>query len=118
MSEALTDKKVAFLVADEGVEQVELTEPLEAVRDAGAEAHIVSPGGAEIQAFNHLDKGDTFTADVSVEEADPSDYDGLVLPGGVANPTTSARIPTRSSSSARSSTRASRLASSATARGR
>jgi protease I len=86
MSEALKDKKVAFLVADEGVEQVELTEPLEAVREAGAEAHIISPGGGEIQAFNHLDKGDTFTADVSVEDADASDYDGLVLPGGVANP--------------------------------
>ena len=86
MSERLQGKKIAFLVANEGVEQVELTEPLNAVRDAGAEVHLVALEAEEIQAFNHLDKGDTFTPDKAVGSADASDYDGLVLPGGVANP--------------------------------
>ena len=86
MSEQLQGKRIAFLVANEGVEQVELTEPLEAVRDAGADVDLVAPDSGQIQAFNHLEKADTFTADASLGEADPSDYDGLVLPGGVANP--------------------------------
>ena len=86
MSEQLSGKRIAFLMANEGVEQVELTEPLEAVRKAGAEADLVAPEAGEIQAFNHLDKADTFTADVAVAEADADNYDGLVLPGGVANP--------------------------------
>jgi protease I len=86
MSDRLRDKKIAFLMANEGVEQVELTEPLKAVREAGAEAELLAPEAGEIQAFNHLDKGDTFEADRAVGDADPSDYDGLVLPGGVANP--------------------------------
>jgi deglycase len=86
MSDRLEDKKIAFLMANEGVEQVELTEPLKAVREAGAEAELLAPEGGEIQAFNHLDKGDTFEADRAVGEADASEYDGLVLPGGVANP--------------------------------
>ena len=86
MSDELQGKKVAFLVANEGVEQVELTEPLKAVRDAGAEAELIAPEKGDIQGFNHLDKGDVFQADRSVEEVDASDYDGLVLPGGVANP--------------------------------
>jgi protease I len=86
MSDRLQGKKVAFLVANEGVEQVELTEPLKAVREAGAETHLVAPEKGDIQAFNHLDKADVFQADRAVEEADADDYDGLVLPGGVANP--------------------------------
>jgi protease I len=86
MSDELQGKKVAFLVANEGVEQVELTEPLKAVRDAGAEADLIAPEKGDIQGFNHLDKGDVFQADRSVEEVDASEYDGLVLPGGVANP--------------------------------
>jgi protease I len=86
MSEQLRDKKIAFLMANEGVEQVELTEPLRAVRDAGAEAELLAPEAGRIQAFNHLDKGDAFEADRAVGDADPSEYDGLVLPGGVANP--------------------------------
>jgi len=56
------------------------------LREAGAEIDLLAPEGGEIQAFNHLDKGDTFTPDKAVGEADPDDYDGLVLPGGVANP--------------------------------
>jgi protease I len=86
MSDQLQGKKIAFLVANEGVEQVELTKPLEAVQEAGAEVDLLAPEAGEVQAFNHLDKGETFTAGKAVADADASDYDGLVLPGGVANP--------------------------------
>ena len=86
MADELSGKRIAFLMANEGVEQVELTKPLEAVRDAGGEAELIAPERAEIQAFNHLDKGDTFDADKAVSDVDAGDYDGLVLPGGVANP--------------------------------
>jgi protease I len=86
MSDRLQGKKVAFLTANEGVEQVELAEPLRAVREAGAEAELLAPEAGEVQAFNHLDKGDAFEADRAVGDADPGEYDGLVLPGGVANP--------------------------------
>jgi protease I len=86
MFEKLSGKKVAFLMANEGVEQVELTEPLEALRGCGAEVELLAPEAGEIQAFNHLDKAHTFPVDRAVGEADPSEYDGLVLPGGVANP--------------------------------
>ena len=86
MSDRLQGKKIAILVANEGVEQVELTSPLAALREAGAEVDLLAPEEDPIQAFNHLDKGDTFTPDKSVGAADPGRYDGLVLPGGVANP--------------------------------
>ncbi|HXS32903.1 MAG TPA: type 1 glutamine amidotransferase domain-containing protein [Solirubrobacterales bacterium] len=86
MADQLQGKRIAFLVANEGVEQVELTEPLEAVREAGAEVDLLAPEESDIQAFNHLDKGGTFTPDRAVGDADAGDYDGLVLPGGVANP--------------------------------
>ena len=82
----LTDKRIAFLTANEGVEQVELTKPLEAVREAGAEAELIAPDAGEVQAFNHLDKGDKFAVDRAIADADPSHFDALVLPGGVANP--------------------------------
>lgn len=82
----LKDKRIAFLTANEGVEQVELTEPLEAVRGAGAEVDLLAPEAGEVQAFNHLDKGEKFEVDRVVGDADVSEYDGLVLPGGVANP--------------------------------
>ncbi len=85
MANELSGKKVAFLFT-EGVEQVELTEPLEAVRNAGADASLVSLDTGEVQMFNHLDKGDTIEADLSAADADASDFDALVLPGGVANP--------------------------------
>ena len=81
----LDGKKIAFLATD-GVEQIELTEPLKAVRDAGAEVDVISLEEGEFQGFNHLDKGDTFTADKAAKAVDAADYDGLVLPGGVANP--------------------------------
>jgi protease I len=83
---SLQGKKIAFLTANEGVEQVELTEPMKAVREAGAEAELLAPEAGEVQAFNHLDKGDAFEVDRTVGDADPGEYDGLVLPGGVANP--------------------------------
>jgi protease I len=86
MADTLQDKRIAFLVATEGIEQVELTEPWQAVEQAGGAPELISTEQGEVQAFNHLDKGDTFTATKAVGEADASDYDGLVLPGGVANP--------------------------------
>jgi protease I len=82
----LDGKKIAFLVANEGVEQVELTEPWKAVEQAGAEPELISLEEGKVQAFNHLDKGDTFDVDRTVADADASEYDALVLPGGVANP--------------------------------
>jgi protease I len=81
----LDGKRVAFLATD-GVEQVELIEPLQAVRDEGAEVDVISLNKGEFQGFEHLDKGQTFTADKAVKDASADDYDGLVLPGGVANP--------------------------------
>lgn len=78
--------RVAFLVAPEGVEQVELTEPWKAVGDAGGERQLVSTDQGRIQAFDHLDKADTFPVDATVSEVSAADYDALVLPGGVANP--------------------------------
>ena len=82
----LQNKRIAFLAANEGVEQVELTEPWKAVERAGAKPELVSLEEGQVQAFNHLDKGDTFKVDRTVADADESDYDALVLPGGVANP--------------------------------
>ncbi len=86
MSDQLQGKKIAILVANEGVEEVELTSPRDALREAGAEVELLAPETGRIQAFNHLDKGDSFSPDGTVGEADPGNYDGLVLPGGVANP--------------------------------
>src|SRR5437763_40847 len=85
MAGELDGKRIAFLFT-EGVEQVELTEPLEAVRNAGGTPELVSLEPGEVQMFNHLDKGDTIEAERAASDADPSDYDGLVVPGGVANP--------------------------------
>jgi protease I len=85
MSDELQGKKIAILVANEGVEQVELTSPRDALREARADVDLLAPEGEEIQAFNHLDRGETFSPDKTVREADAADYDGLVLPGGVAN---------------------------------
>jgi len=86
MSDQLQSKRIAILVANEGVEEIELTSPRAALREAGADIDLLAPEGSEIQAFHHLDKGDTFSPDKALGEADPDDYDGLVLPGGVANP--------------------------------
>jgi protease I len=82
----LDGKTIAFLVAPEGIEQVELTEPWSAVEEAGGTPRLLSVESGKVQAFNHLDKGDSFAVDAVVADADPASYDGLVLPGGVANP--------------------------------
>jgi protease I len=81
----LTDVRIAILFTD-GVEQVELVHPLEALRGAGATVELISPGGGEVQMFNHLDRGDTITTDGALGDSDAAQYEGLVLPGGVANP--------------------------------
>jgi protease I len=86
MADELKGKTIAFLVATEGIEQVELTEPWKAVQQAGGTPRLVSLDSGKVQAFNHLDKGDTFSVDETVGSADVAAYDGLVLPGGVANP--------------------------------
>lgn len=77
--------KVAVLVAD-GFEQAELTEPMKALRAAGAEALIVSPARDQVQGWRHFDAGDAFDVDVHLDDADADDFDALLLPGGVANP--------------------------------
>ncbi len=86
MSTSLNGKTIAFLVAPEGVEQVELTEPWKAVEQAGGTPELVSTEVGKIQAFNHLTPADTFEADKAADSASASDYAALVLPGGVANP--------------------------------
>jgi protease I len=78
-------KRIAF-VATDGVEQVELTEPWKAVEQAGGTPELIAPDAGTIQGFNHLDKGDSFDVDRVISDASEGDYDGLVLPGGVANP--------------------------------
>ena len=86
MSTSLNGKTIAFLVAPEGFEQVELTEPWRAVEQAGGTPELVSTEVGKIQAFNHLTPADTFEADKAAESVSASDYAALVLPGGVASP--------------------------------
>jgi protease I len=86
MPNELEGKKIAFLVANEGVEQVELVRPWQAVERAGGQPVLVAPKSGEVQAFDHLDKGDTFRVDTTTAELSVEDFDGVVLPGGVANP--------------------------------
>jgi len=83
--QTLQGKKVAIIAADM-VEQVELVEPRKALDDAGAETHLISLKPGEIQGFNHFDPADKLTVDKTVEEVDASDYDALMVPGGVGNP--------------------------------
>ena len=87
MADKLQGKRVAFLATDM-VEQVELTEPWQAVKDEGAAVELISLEEGEIQGFNHYDKADEFKVDRTVEEARADDYDALVIPGGVGNPDT------------------------------
>jgi protease I len=83
----LDGKRIAFLVANSGVEQVELTTPWEAVEKAGGTPVLIAPEKGEVQAFNNdVEKGDTFDATEAVSGADPGSFDGLVLPGGTTNP--------------------------------
>ena len=85
MTQQLSSKKVAILATD-GVEQVELTKPKQALEQAGAQTHVISPKTSTIQGWNHHDKGDQIPVDVSLDSANPNDYDALVLPGGALNP--------------------------------
>ena len=86
MAGRLEGKRIAVFTAPEGVEQVELTTPVERLTAEGAQLELVSFGAEQVQMFDHLDKADTKPVDVQLDDADPSDYDGLLLPGGVANP--------------------------------
>jgi protease I len=93
MTKELEGLRVAFMAANEGIEQIELTEPWQAVKDAGGTPELLAPEPGEAQAFNHLDKADTFPVDRAIRDADPGDYDALVLPGGVANPDQLRTVP-------------------------
>jgi protease I len=85
MAGQLNGKKIAILV-ENGFEQVEMTKPREALEDAGAEADLISPEKGKVQGMQHDEKGDSFSVDIVLKEANPDEYDGLLLPGGVANP--------------------------------
>jgi protease I len=84
MAGKLEGKTIAFLATD-GVEQVELVEPRKAIEEAGAKTELIGLADGEIQGFDHLDHADTLKVDKAVKDADVGDYDGLVIPGGVAN---------------------------------
>jgi protease I len=84
-NKTLAGKKVAILAAD-GFEQVEMTEPRRALETAGARTSLVSPAAGEVQGMRHADKADRFPVDVKLDEARAQDFDALLLPGGVANP--------------------------------
>jgi protease I len=85
MPTQLNGKRIAILATD-GVEQVEMTEPRKALDAAGAKTELVSPAKGKLQAWKHFEKGDQFPVDVTLDAADPNQYDALVLPGGLANP--------------------------------
>jgi protease I len=85
MSNELQSKRIAILV-DNGFEQVEMTGPRDALREAGAQTELVSPQKSKVKGWQHDHWGDEFPVEVQLSEADPSKYDGLVLPGGVMNP--------------------------------
>ena len=93
VSNELDGRRVAFMAANEGMEQVEFTEPWRAVKDAGGIPELLAPRPGQAQGFNHLDKGDSFSVDHAIGDADPGDYDALVLPGGVANPDQLRTVP-------------------------
>jgi protease I len=85
MTASISGKRVAFLATD-GVEEVEYTQPREAVEKAGGTVELISIKDGEIQAVNHLDKSRTYPVDKQAKDAVAADYDALVLPGGVVNP--------------------------------
>lgn len=86
MSDELQGKRVAFIVANDGVEEVELTEPWTAVERAGGTAVLLAPQAGKVQAYHHLDRDESFEVDELIADADPAEFDAIVLPGGVANP--------------------------------
>ena len=85
MASELKGLRVAFLTANEGVEQVELTAPWQAVSEAGGTPELIAPQSGDVQAFNHLDKADRFPVQHTFSDADHAGYDAVVVPGGVAN---------------------------------
>lgn len=85
MTEELAGLRVAFLVANEGVEEAELTAPWEAVTRAGGSPQLLAPQAGGVQCFQHLDRSGTAPVDHPIADVEPADYDALVLPGGVAN---------------------------------
>jgi len=85
MTASLSGKTIA-VVATDGFEQIELVKPVEALKGAGAKVAIIAPKAGKIQGFNHHDKGDKLAVDLAINNANPADYDGLLLPGGVINP--------------------------------
>jgi len=85
MPERLDGRRIAVLVAN-GFEQVEMTEPVKALKRAGAKVEIVSPESAQVTGHKHLDKGDSFPVDVPLDQAASDGYDGLLIPGGVHSP--------------------------------
>ncbi len=87
MDKKLDGKKVAILVAD-FFEEIEMTKPREALKEAGAEVTIISPNSGQIQGMNHADKGEKFDVDLTLDDANPEDYDALMIPGGTMNPDT------------------------------
>ena len=99
----LSGKRIAFLVAQEGVEEVELTKPWEAVKEAGGAPVLIAPESGEVQAFNHLDKGSTFSVDETLADAQPGKYDGVVLPEAWPIPINCAPRRTRCASCSSSS---------------
>lgn len=92
MAGELNGRTIAVLATD-GVEQAELTEPVKALKDAGARVEVVSDKAKQIQAFNHHDKGAKIPVDTPLDSAKPEDFDGLVLPGGVINPDALRLVP-------------------------
>lgn len=82
----LSGKRVAVLTANEGIEQIELTQPWSAIEQNGGVAELVAPEPGVAHAFHHLDRADVFEVETSTRVAEAKDYDALVLPGGVANP--------------------------------
>jgi protease I len=86
MADELKGKRIAFLMSNEGVEQIEYFEPRKAVEQAGAEVDVIATESGQVQGFEHLDKAETWEVDKTTSKAKADDYDGVVLPGGVANP--------------------------------
>lgn len=84
MANELKGRRVAILATD-GVEQVELTRPRDALKSAGADVKVVSPAANRLQGYNHREKGDVIPVDVPLMQAQPQSFDALVLPGGVQN---------------------------------
>jgi protease I len=93
MANELSGQRIVFMASNEGMEQVEFTRPWQAVLDAGGTPELLAPEPGVAQAFNHLDKGDTFPVDRAIADANSADYDGLMLPGGVANPDRLRTVP-------------------------